>query len=121
MPGRDVRGATARSTALPDVERVVRAYQESYNRLDARSTALVWPTVDTGALARAFSTLVEQELSFDRCEFDVEAATATVSCAGAVRYVQRIGDPTPRVQQMLWAFQLERTDRGWQIEEVTAR
>ncbi|MGH9162689.1 MAG: hypothetical protein ACRD2X_22195 [Vicinamibacteraceae bacterium] len=121
MPDRDVSAATRGLGDLPDIERVVRAYQESYNQLDASSTALVWPTVDTGALARAFSTLVAQQLSFDRCKFDVEGGTATASCAGALRYVQRIGDPTPQVQQMSWAFQLERTDRGWQIEEVTAR
>jgi hypothetical protein len=103
------------------IERVLRAYQDSYDRLDAAAAALIWPKVDTRALARAFSTLSQQDMSFDRCTLKIDGVHATAECAGEIRYTRRTGDQTPRTRPLSWSIDLERTYERWQISSVSAQ
>jgi hypothetical protein len=102
------------------LDRLLKAYQDSYNRLDAAAVATNWPTVDTRALSRAFGTIAEQDLSFDRCDMQVDGSRATALCEGSIRYVRRTGDQTPRVQSASWSFDFRRTGERWQISKVIA-
>jgi hypothetical protein len=102
------------------IERVLEAYRDAYDRLDAPSAAVIWPRVDTRALNRAFSTLAEQDLLFDSCDLDIAGARANARCVGEIRYVRRVGDQAPRVRKMSWSFALERVSDRWQIAQVTA-
>lgn len=104
-----------------EIDRVLRVYRESYDRLDVRLTATIWPTVDTRALARAFGTLAEQQVTFEHCELDVTGTRATARCDGTLRYVPRVGDSAPRVRQVSWAFDLHRVANRWEIRSVTAQ
>ena len=121
---------TARALAAPavivppsdrsSIERVLEAYRDAYERLDAPSAAVIWPRVDTRALSRAFSTLAQQDVLFDSCDLDITGATAKARCVGEIRYVRRVGDQTPRVRRMSWSFTLERVSYRWQIARVSA-
>jgi hypothetical protein len=102
------------------IERVLEAYRDAYDRLDAPSAAVIWPRVDTRALNRAFSTLSEQDVLFDSCDLDIAGAKANARCVGEIRYVRRVGDQAPRVRKMSWSFALERVSDRWQIAQVTA-
>jgi hypothetical protein len=125
-PGTSVEAAAVpAAVATPpsdraSIERVLQQYRDAYDRLDAPSAALIWPRVDTRALSRAFSTLVSQDVSFDRCEFDLAGVRANAQCTGEIRYVPRIGDQTQRVRRMSWSFVMERVSDRWQIAEVIA-
>jgi hypothetical protein len=101
------------------IERVLQAYRDSYAKLDAPSAAVVWPRVDTRALSRAFSSLVQQSVTFDRCDLTVLGAKATAKCVGNIRYVRRVGDQLERVRRLSWTFALERVSADrWQIAQV---
>jgi hypothetical protein len=102
------------------IERLLEAYRDAYDRLDAPSAAVIWPRVDTRALNRAFSTLAEQDLLFDSCDLDIAGARANARCVGEIRYVRRVGDQAPRVRRMSWSFAFERVSDRWQIAQVTA-
>ena len=90
-------------------------------RLDASAAASIWRSVDTSALARAFSTLSSQELSFDRCDLNVSGARATARCNGQLRYVRRFGDAKPQQRRMSWNIQFERSGERWFIAGLTAQ
>jgi hypothetical protein len=107
-------------TDRASIENVLQQYRDAYDRLDAPSAAVIWPRVDTRALARAFGTLAEQDLSFDSCNLDIAGMKAEARCVGEIRYVRRVGDQAPRVRRMSWSFALERVSDRWQIAQVTA-
>jgi hypothetical protein len=114
------RAAAALSSDRASIERVLEAYRDAYDRLDASSAAVIWPRVDTRALSRAFSTLSSQDVSFDSCALDIAGAQAKAQCVGAIRYVRRLGDQTPRERRLSWSFALERVSDRWQIAHVNA-
>ena len=99
---------------------MLQAYRDAYDRLDAPSAAAIWPRVDTRALNRAFSTLAEQDVSFDKCDLAITGTKANATCTGEIRYVRRVGDQVPRVRHVSWLFALERVSDRWQIAQVTA-
>jgi hypothetical protein len=104
-----------------ETTQVLRSYQDSYNRMDTASIARMWPTVDTGALSRAFGTLAAQRLELDSCDLDFQSMRATAKCTGTLRYVPRVGDPTPRVVRKVWTIELQRAADQWQIAAVAVR
>ncbi len=110
-------------TPTIDNERSIRQalerYRAAYERLDARSAQQVWPAVDELALARAFTGLRSQSLTFDQCDVHVRGSAATASCVGSARYVPKVGSQQPRVESRLWDFTLRQTGNEWKIE--TAR
>jgi hypothetical protein len=107
-------------TDRSSIERVLAQYRDAYDRLDAPSAAVIWPRVDTRALSRAFSTLAQQDVSFDRCDLNITGVKANAQCTGEIRYVRRVGDQEPRVRRMSWSFAFERVADRWQIAQVTA-
>ena len=115
------------ATAAPEVDhreaiqRVLDAYKDSYDRLDAPSAALIWRGVDSRALARAFSGLSSQDLSFDQCDVSIDVPQATAVCRGELRYVRRVGTPTPHVLRASWTIDLERATDRWVIMNVNVR
>jgi hypothetical protein len=102
------------------IRRVLDAYRDSYDHLDASSAALIWRGVDTRALARAFSSLSSQALSFDQCDVRINGAQATARCSGELRYVRRVGAPTMHVLRLSWAIDLERNADRWVIASIKA-
>lgn len=108
------------ATDRSSIERVLEAYRKAYDRLDASSAAVIWPAVDTRALTRAFSTLSQQDVSFDSCDYNITGPRARAHCVGEIRYVGRVGDQVPRVRRLAWSFALERVSDSWQIAQVSA-
>lgn len=103
------------------IRETIGRYERAYDALDARAAAVVWPTLDVGALSRAFSTLKSQAVTFDRCSVNTvsaAAATATASCSGTTTVVRRIGHPSPIVEPLQWTFTLHRHADSWQIDTV---
>ena len=103
------------------IQRLLAAYEDSYNRRDAEAVAAIWNGVDRRALGRAFNGLANQVLSFDRCDIDVDEAHATARCSGALHYVPKIGDSASRVVRLAWTIDFSRGEDGWLIAGVDAR
>jgi hypothetical protein len=101
---------------------VLRSYRTSYNALDATSVSTIWQGLDTRALQRAFSTLSQQDVSFDRCDVRVTSVdTAVASCRGLLSYVPKIGDGSPQQRRLTWTFDFQRAAGRWLIAAVSAR
>ena len=120
------RAPTAQpAAATPGAEEEVRAaisqYRSAYERLDAGAVKYVWPSVDEGALMRAFDNLESQDLEFKQCGINASGSTAVVTCSGIARYVRRVGNRTPQAEPRDWTFGLRRVGGAWQIERVSVR
>ena len=97
---------------------VLNAYARAYNNLDAVAAHQVWPAVDERALARAFSSLSAQTISFADCRISVRDVTATAACRGYATYVGRIGARSARTEPRQWRFELRRAGQGWTIDRA---
>lgn len=117
-PSLSAAAALSASNENAAIRRALHTYEQAYERLDAYGAAEVWPSLDVQALKRAFNGLKEQELQFDRCQFDVGSAAATAVCAGSSRIVRRVGNATPLVESRQWTFHLKRIGDDWKIESV---
>jgi hypothetical protein len=102
------------------IDQVLDVYKQSYDRLDASTAATIWRGLDTAELARAFRTLISQDLTFDQCDVSVAGVRATAHCRGMLRYVPRVGGPSARIRRLTWAIELSRTNERWMIERVIA-
>jgi hypothetical protein len=115
-------GAAAIVTAdseKPRVRSVLDQYARAYGRLDASAVRSVWPTVDEGALAKAFSTLSSQTVSFDNCDIDFEGtSTARALCRGRASYVGKVGSQEPRSESRTVRFELKRDGDAWKIQKA---
>jgi hypothetical protein len=101
---------------------VLQSYRTSYNALDATSVSTIWQGLDTRALQRAFSTLSEQTVSFDRCDVRVTSDDrAEAVCRGLLTYVPKIGDGSPQQRRLAWTFDFRRAADRWLIAQVSAR
>jgi hypothetical protein len=103
------------------VKAVLARYASAYERLDAGSVKEIWPTVDERALARAFSGLQAQSITFDACDLTIGDAHATASCRGSATYVTGLGKRSNVTQQRQWTFRLERSPERWAIQEIQVR
>ena len=101
------------------VRAVLNRYAAAYSHLDAAAAQAVWPAVNRPALSRAFEGLASQRVSLERCDIDVNAATARATCAGSATWSPRIGNGGRRTETRMWSFQLAKAGADWQI--VTAR
>ena len=110
----------ARLMAAEAVRQTLRRYAHAYGDLDVEATARVWPSVDRRALARAFATIRSQGLTFDSCEIDVTDGQATAHCRGIIRFVPKVGSPTPSSTPQEWQFRMRKSTTDWQIEHVMA-
>ena len=68
------------------VRAVLNKYAAAYSHLDAAAAQAVWPAVNRPALSRAFEGLASQRVSLERCDIDVNAATARATCAGSATW-----------------------------------
>jgi hypothetical protein len=103
------------------VRRVLKRYEQAYDGLDAHAAAAVWPSVDARRLADIFARLREQNLDFTECQTAISLNDATVTCAGALQYVRRVGNAAPQLERHSWTIYLEGKDDDWRIVRVTAR
>ncbi len=106
-------------------QRVIRslldAYRVAYEQLDPLSVAALWPGVDSRALARAFSTVGSQSISFDSCNITITGSVAVARCDGSLTYTRRVGETVPQSRAVSWAFALERASGQWRISGMNAR
>jgi hypothetical protein len=123
MP-RPPASAPASAAVVVVEERAVREtlehYADAFAGMDVQATAAVWPSVDRRALTRAFATLKSQGLTFDTCNIDVNNMSATAHCRGTVKFVRKIGNPTPLTAPQEWRFIMRKLGESWAIEEVSA-
>lgn len=116
--------STPSAVVKPDddaqVQQVLQRYRNAYEGLDARSARAVWPAVNEGALARAFSGLESQNLTFDACDVQLHGDAADATCHGSAKYVPKIGSREPRVESRTWNFTLRKAGSAWQIESARA-
>ena len=94
-------------------------WRTTFAAVDARAARAIWPTVDEPALARAFADLESQNVSFDRCDIEVDGSTATASCRGKQSYVGKVG--SPRSESRTWKFDLRRDGDSWKIAKAETR
>jgi hypothetical protein len=81
-----------------------------------------WQGLDTRALQRAFATLSQQDVTFDRCDVRVSGQDrAAAICRGVLRYVPRIGTAEPQQRRLSWDFEFQRAAGRWLIASVSAR
>lgn len=103
------------------IENAISRYRRAFNSLDAHAAREVWPTVDQRTLTRAFERLEAQNVSFDRCQIEVNNERAEARCSGTARYVPRVGSREPRVDRREWRFSLVKKSDEWLIGAVDAR
>ena len=115
------------STTLdPAAETKVRAaltrYEAAYSALNAAAARAIWPTVDAGALGRAFDGLESQRISLGDCQVSVATTgqSAHAACAGSATWTPKVGDGT-RTEARRWSFDLERSGDRWHIVRATTR
>ena len=99
----------------------LRRYEAAYSALDARAVRTVWPSVNQGALSRAFESLAAQNIRLGNCAVTVRAPTARAICAGTATWVPRIGGGKPREDRRTWTFSLAQRDQAWSIVSAEMR
>jgi hypothetical protein len=102
------------------VRRTLHSYEKAYEGLDVAATAVVWPSVDRRALARAFDTLKSQGLDFESCAITVTESSATARCRGTLQFVRKVGNSMPLTAEQEWVFKMRRLGADWKIDQVTA-
>jgi hypothetical protein len=102
------------------VLRTLHEYAEAYGSLNVLATAKVWPSVDRRALARAFTTLKSQDVTFESCIVSMAESSATAHCRGNVEFVRRVGNPVPLIAPQEWLFRMRKFGNDWMIEDVAA-
>ena len=102
------------------VKQVLQRYRKAYEGLDAQSARAVWPQVNEPALARAFSGLQSQTLTFDDCNVRLRGEAAAATCHGTARYVPKVGSREPRTESRVWNFTLKKAGSDWKIETARA-
>ena len=100
---------------------VLDGYRQAYNKRDADSVGAVWPSANTKALAKAFSQLSDQRLTFDSCVIGATGPKAQASCAGTAMYVPTVGNRSPHLDTRHWTFRLEQVRGIWVIASAESR
>ena len=103
------------------VRSVLDQYARAYGRLDVSAVRAVWPSVDDRALARAFSDLSSQTVSFDQCVIHIDqqsgGSNAKASCRGKASYVGKVGSQQ-RTESRTVRFELKRDGDAWKIQKA---
>jgi hypothetical protein len=102
------------------VRSVLERYRSAYQQLDASAARAVWPGVDAGALARAFSALSSQHLWFEGCTINVSGSTADATCTGQARVVPKFGGGSETARRT-WQFRLRQAGSSWLIDKATVK
>ena len=103
------------------IRSLLQKYEDAYDHRDVRSAAVLWPSLDTRALTRAFAGLDRQDVSFDRCDIDAGAERGSAVCEGTVRYVPSVGRGVEKEARVIWTFDLTRSGQDWRITRLSAR
>jgi len=103
------------------IQSVLVKYFDAFSSLDAYAAKEVWPGVNDAALSRAFDSLDEQHFDTDDCQVTVNGDSANAVCGGTIKYVQKVGPKTMRVEKRQWKFDLRHTDGEWLIQNVQTR
>ena len=107
--------APSRSGDDAEVKRALSRFQVAYNALDVNGTRVVWPTVDTAALARVFQSLDSQRLELTGCQVATAGERAQAVCTGQARMVPKAKGKGPRVESRQWTFDLKRSIDRWDV------
>ena len=99
----------------------LRRYEAAYSALDARAVRTVWPSVNQGALSRAFDSLASQTIRLGNCNVTVRAPTARAVCAGTATWAPRIGGGREHQDRRTWTFSLAQRDQSWAIVSAEMR
>jgi hypothetical protein len=112
----------APGTDTPDagIRSLLRRYEEAYDRRDAASAAALWPSLDEGALTRAFAGFDRQDVRFDRCDIDAFEARGSAVCVGTVRYLPSVRGAIEQEDPITWTFDLARSGEDWRIAGLSA-
>ena len=94
-------------------------YESAYNSLDAAAARSVWPGVDQGSLARAFSALDSQRVWLGACEITVNGSAAQAKCVGSASWRPKVGIGGHESRR--WTFDLRNASGDWQIVRAQAR
>ena len=100
------------------VRRTLDRYADAYSALDAAAAARVWPSVNRGALTRAFDGLASQQISLGTCRVDVRGGVAHADCAGSATWAPKVGASSARTEPRRWTFELARRGADWQIVDA---
>jgi hypothetical protein len=111
------------ASATVAIDNVLTRYRLAFNALDARAAKAVWPAVDERRLARAFSQIRMQEVTFADCQVSGPntSTRAEVTCRGSIRFVPRIGPRTERVELRRWRFVVAQVGDDWRLLSVDTR
>ena len=85
-----------------------------------RAAVELWPTVDQGALTRAFAGHVRQNVHFNRCDIDASEARGSAVCVGTVRYLPSVRGAIEQEDPITWTFDLARSGEDWRITGLSA-
>jgi len=106
------------TTEISSIRTVLSRYADAYSALDANAAHEVWPTVDRGALSRAFSGLAAQKVVFNDCSIDIRLTVARATCHGTSSWEPRVGGSGVKTDGRQWAFDLRKTEDGWLIRDA---
>ena len=95
-------------------------FAAGYSDLDPAAVSAVWPSVDRAGLSRAFSTLDAQQLTFDRCDIQVNGSVGNATCVGTAMWMPKIGGQTRELART-WKFVLKNGAGTWQIVTAESR
>jgi hypothetical protein len=116
----DVNAPVVEVSQEPRVRDVLNRYASAYSALDANAAERVWPTVNRGALARAFDGLASQRVNLGDCRVDVTGNKAHARCAGSTTWSPKVGSGTHN-ESRVWTFDLVRVGADWQILNARAQ
>jgi ketosteroid isomerase-like protein len=100
-------------TERPRIEAALAAYAAAYSNLDADAVARVYPSVDIGALRRAFGDARELDLQVDIQLVKVSGDTAVVSATVRQRFQGSVG--APQNSSTKAEFLMQKTSGTWLI------
>ena len=83
--------------------------------------AIVWPTLDTDGVARAFADVDHQVLTLVDCRVTASGDIATAVCPGHIRYIRRIGGRSIQERNGTWTIALERSGNTWEFVRLKVR
>lgn len=97
-------------------------YEAAYSTLNTAAARAIWPSVDAGALARAFGSLESQQISLGSCSIGVVAdgRSARANCVGTATWTPKVGGGR-KTQPRNWVFELAQNGSEWQIVRATTR
>jgi ketosteroid isomerase-like protein len=100
-------------TERPRIEAALAAYAAAYSNLDADAVARVYPSVDIGALRRAFGDARELDLQVDIQLVKVSGDTAVVSATVRQRFQGSVG--AAQSSSTKAEFLMQKTSGTWLI------